>query len=284
MDEANNNMYGEIEEIIDDIEKRFNQINKFSILDYPPYDHHFLKYDRNSKNIGLESTFRQRIEKEWLLLENKLPSSILVKSYEKRIDLMRTVMVGPLNTPYAHGLFIFDILFPRNYPNCPPRVHYHSYDLDLNEFLDPKGKVTLSLLEGGSFVTNWYCGVQGKWNPEKSNLLQVLTAIQTSILSTTRVNPSGREGYKKAFTLTCKGMIHMLRGPPMNFRDFVEGYFRTRAHSILLNYKKQMDDSDLMVNLFHELYRAFEQNGTYCKHHRLVDLPAEEKIKQLRVC
>ncbi|XP_015071998.1 probable ubiquitin-conjugating enzyme E2 25 [Solanum pennellii] len=284
MDEANNNMYGEIEEIIDDIEQRFNQINKFSILYYPPDDHHFLKYDRNSKNMGLDSAFRQRIKKEWLLLEKKLPSSIVVKSYEKRIDLMRTVIVGPPDTPYAYGLFFFDILFPRNYPNCPPRIHYHSYQLDLNEFLDPKGKVILSLLENGNIVSNWYCGVQGKWNPHKSNILQVLTAIQTSILSTTRVNPCGREGYKNAFTSTCKGMICMLKEPLMNFRDFVAGYFRTRAHHILLNYKKQMDDSDSMVDLFHELYRAFEQNGTYCKHHILVDLPAEEKIKQPRVC
>lgn len=288
MDEVNNT-YGEIEEIIDDIEQRFKQIEKFDILDYPPYDHHFLKYDRNSKNMAPESAFRRRMEKEWLLLESNLPSSILVKSYENRIDLMRTVIVGPPDTPYAHGLFFFDILFPKNYPNCPPRFHYHSYDLDLNHYLDPKGKVNLSLLECGNFMTNWYCGVQGKWDPEKSNVLQVLTAIQTSILPTTSLNPSGAEGYKKAFALTCKGMVYMLRESPMNFQDFVEGYFRTRAHYILLNYRKQMDDSDFMVNQFRELYRAFEQNGTYCKHHTLavktgIDIPAEEKIKQLRVC
>ncbi|XP_059311786.1 putative ubiquitin-conjugating enzyme E2 38 [Lycium ferocissimum] len=278
MDEANNS-YGEIEEILDEVEQRFRQIKKFDILPCPPFDHHFLTYDRNSKNMASGTAFRQRIEKELLLLENNLPSSILVKCYEKRIDLIRAVIVGPPDTPYVHGLFFFDILFPRNYPNCPPRLHYHSYDLDLNQYLDPKGKVSLSLLEYGSYRTNWYCGARNKWNPEKANILQVLTAIQTSILSTTLVNPNA---CKKDFTLTCKGMLYMLRAPPMNFRDFVEGYFRTRAHYILLNYRKQLDGSDFMRNLYLELYRAFEQNGTYCKHHLLVvltgaDLPAEEK-------
>lgn len=281
MDEVNNT-YGEIEEIIDDIEQRFKQIKIFDILDYPPYDHHFLKYDRISKNI---SAFRQRIEKEWLLLESKLPSSILVKSYENRIDLMRAVIVGPADTPYAHGLFFFDLYFPGKYPNCPPKIHYHSYDLDLNQYLDPKGKVTLNLLESGNFMTNLYCGVvQGKWNPDKSNILQVLTAIQTSILSMTGLNTSGVEGYKKAFTLTCKGMLYVLGESPMNFQDFVEGYFRTRSHYILLNYRKHMDDSDFMVNQFHELCRAFEQNGTYCKHHSLVVKKGVDKIKKLTVC
>ncbi|CAN4112711.1 unnamed protein product [Withania somnifera] len=237
MDEANNTC-GEIEKIIEDIEQRSKQIKNFDILYCPPYDRHFFEYDRNSKNMASDSAFPERIETEWLLLEDKLPSSRLV----------------------------------RNYPNCPPRLHYYSYDLPLNQNLDPKGKVSLSLLECGNFVTNWY---------SVFNILQVLQAIQTSILITNLLNPSGGEGsqvshnsewlkYKKAFTLACKGMLYMLRGPtppppPMNFQDFVEGYFRTRAHYILLNFWKQMDDSDFMFQLYHELYRAFEQNGTYCK-------------------
>ncbi|OIT35201.1 PREDICTED: probable ubiquitin-conjugating enzyme E2 24 [Nicotiana attenuata] len=295
MDKANKS-YGEIEEILDDVEQRFKQIKKFDLLPHPPYDHHFLTYDRNFKNMVSGSTFHQRIENEWFSLENKLPSSVLVRSYEKRIDLMRAVLVGPPDTPYAHGLFFFDILFPRNYPNCPPRIHYHSYDLDLNPYLDPKGKVSLSLLEYGISVSNWYCGVQDKWNPPKSDILQVLTAIQTSVLSANLLNPGGREGlresnnlewlkYKKALTLTCKGMLYMLREPPLNFQDFVEGYFRTRGHYILLNYKKQMDGSDFMHKLFLDLYRAFEQNGTYCKHHlsevlQGAHLPEKEKTNK----
>ncbi|KAF3655841.1 putative stachyose synthase-like [Capsicum annuum] len=292
MDESNKS-FGEIEEILDDVDQRFKQIKKFGMFYSPPYDHHFLRYNRNSKNMVSGTDFYQRIEKEWLLLGNNLPSSILVQSYEKRIDLMRAVIVGPTDTPYAHGLFFFDILFPSNYPDCPPRLHYLSYDVDSNQYLDPKGKVSLSLLECGSPLTNWYCNAQEKWNPWKSNILQVLTAIQTSILSTNLLNPNGGEDlqvfrnskwlkYKKALTLTCKGMLYMLRDPPINFHDFVKGYFRTTAHYILLNYRKQMDDSDVMFQLYHELYRAFERNGTYCKHHPLVvptgvDLQAEEK-------
>ncbi|KAK4379827.1 hypothetical protein RND71_001689 [Anisodus tanguticus] len=174
MDETNKT-YGEIEEIIDEVEQTFKQIKKFDILPCPPYDHHF--------------------------------------SYEKRIDLMRAVIAGPPDTPYVHGLFFFDILFPRNYPNCPPMLYYHSYDLDLNQYLNPKGKVSLGLLECGSSVTNW--------DKDKGSLYSV--ELQEA------------NGWQR-----------------------------------------------FMLKLFLELYGAFEQNGTYCKHHRSVvltgvDIPAEEK-------
>lgn len=64
----------------------------------------------------------------------------------------------------------------------------------------------------------------------------------------------------------CKAMLFMLRDPTIDFKVFVEGYLRTNAHPILLNYKAQMGDSKATNQLFFKL-RAFEENGTYCRHH-----------------
>ena len=35
---------------------------------------------------------------------------------------MKALISGPSGTPYAGGLFEFDILFPADYPQSPPKV------------------------------------------------------------------------------------------------------------------------------------------------------------------
>ena len=39
------------------------------------------------------------------------------------MDLLRAVMTGPSDTPYADILFLFDIYLPPNYPEVPPKVN-----------------------------------------------------------------------------------------------------------------------------------------------------------------
>lgn len=249
--------YGDIEEAINELETRFRQFKNFDIVPYPPYDHHFYK---PTKFFNTERENRV-IQKEWETLEANLPNSIFVRAYESRTDLMRAVVVGLEGTPYSHGLFFFDILFPSNYPAKPPKLMYHSYDLDLNPSLQRNGNVNLNLLK-----TWWYTCYgheEQRWNPKKSNILQVLVSIQSLILNS---KPCLYEP-KGVVMQTCKAMLYMLRNPPTNFEVFVAGYLRTKAHPILLNYKAQMDDTKTMNKLFFNLVKAFEDNGTYCKHH-----------------
>jgi len=35
---------------------------------------------------------------------------------------MRAVITGPAGTPYESGVFVFDLLFPLDYPQVPPKV------------------------------------------------------------------------------------------------------------------------------------------------------------------
>ena len=39
-----------------------------------------------------------------------------------RCDLLQAVIKGPQDSPYADGLFFFDIQLPAEYPDVPPRV------------------------------------------------------------------------------------------------------------------------------------------------------------------
>ena len=88
----------------------------------------------------------------------------------------QALVVGPDETPYANGIFVFDISLPADYPHAPPAVHLLTTGggrVRFNPNLYNCGKVCLSLLG------TW----QGPgWDPQRSTLLEVLMAIQGQIL------------------------------------------------------------------------------------------------------
>lgn len=58
------------------------------------------------------------------------------------------LIIGPKDTPYAYGNFLFKFDFPYNYPHAPPKVTYHTNDgqTRFNPNLYKNGKVCISLL------------------------------------------------------------------------------------------------------------------------------------------
>ena len=76
----------------------------------------------------------------------------------------------------ADGLFFFDVQLSPGYPKLPPCFHYHSYSRRLNPNLYEEGKVCVSLLG------TWSGQGSENWDPNNSNLLQVLVSIQGLIL------------------------------------------------------------------------------------------------------
>lgn len=276
-------IYGEIEEIEDEVERRYNRFKNFDIISHPPYDHHYLTCNRlDPTKIVSQSRFRRRIKQEWNLLNKHIPSSIFIRAYEQKIDLMRAAIIGQSGSDYHHCLFFFDIFFPRNYPSIPPKLHYRSYGIDLNPNLRPDGRICLTLLEH-KWLERLTQNLHGsnnreKWNHKESNLMHLLHAIQNLILNLKPPSPepSGFSLYaksrqlkynKRAFALMCEKMIRILREPPKDFEDFVVGHFRKRAHPVLLKFKENECDSELMIDLFVSLFKAFERTGAYCKHH-----------------
>uniref|UniRef100_A0A0R0F7L9 UBC core domain-containing protein n=2 Tax=Glycine subgen. Soja TaxID=1462606 RepID=A0A0R0F7L9_SOYBN len=175
--------------------------------------------------------------KEWKILEQSLPESIYVRVYERRIDLMRAVIVGTAGTPYHDGLFFFDIMFPSDYPKHPPMLHFHSFGYRINPNLYINGKVCLSLLN------TWNGKGTEMWDPSKSTMLQVLVSIQGLVLNK---NPYFNEPLRlfdsesksrvyneNAFIITCYTSFLLLQRPLRNFEAFVSAHFCERAFPIL---------------------------------------------------
>ncbi|KAL9063136.1 MAG: hypothetical protein Q9157_008390, partial [Trypethelium eluteriae] len=116
-----------------------------------------------------------RLIRELTNLKTSLPPGIFVRHAINRVDLWKVLIIGSPHTPYAHGLFEFDVCFPGNYPRQPPIFYFIAggrYRIGMNPNLHPDGKVCLSLL-------NTWPGPS--WNPAHSTPLQILVSIQAMI-------------------------------------------------------------------------------------------------------
>ena len=56
-----------------------------------------------------------------------MADSILVRTYEDRSDLLRSLIIGPENTPYENAPFVIDWMLDANFPQTPPIAHFLSW-------------------------------------------------------------------------------------------------------------------------------------------------------------
>ncbi|TNY17926.1 hypothetical protein DMC30DRAFT_419335 [Rhodotorula diobovata] len=129
------------------------------------------------------------LAKELAVLSTGLPPGIWVRVDESRIDVIKCLIAGPEGSPYAGGLFEFDIFLPLGelftrrglHPQTSPLVWLMTTgkgQCRFNPNLYAEGKVCLSLLG------TWSGAREEMWQPHKSTLLQVLLSITSMILGT----------------------------------------------------------------------------------------------------
>jgi len=139
--------------------------------------------------VKVEKKFLKTLRKELRTLKKSLvltpENSMFVRYDEDRPQFMRAVITGNSDSPYAYGAFLFDIFLPANYPAVPPKItHITPGATSVHANNGPggfspnmhqaTGKICLSLL--GTWAGPG-------WDPQKSNLYQVLSTICFAILS-----------------------------------------------------------------------------------------------------
>ena len=62
-----------------------------------------------------------------ILTLSRPSESIIVRTYEDRTDLLRSLIVGPENTPYEDAPFVIDWMLDSNFPQTPPVAHFLSW-------------------------------------------------------------------------------------------------------------------------------------------------------------
>lgn len=154
---------------------------KLQIMPGIAANHHYLQ---QSKDEPHQSTFKRakKVAAHLVDLESYLPvntsSSIFVVADEQQTILWKAIIIGPKDTPYEGGAFLFDIYFDYNYPKEPPKVNFRTTgrgSVRFNPNLYEGGKVCLSLLK------TWRGGAGEVWTSDVSTVMQVLTSIQALI-------------------------------------------------------------------------------------------------------
>jgi ubiquitin-conjugating enzyme E2 O len=175
-----------------------NAPSAFEVLEQLPPPDQYNQADAPTNHTA----FLKRIAKEHKILASSLPDGeIYVRTYESRLDLLRCLIVGPADTPYEYCPFVIDLHLGPNFPNEPPKAHFHSWTSGLgriNPNLYEEGKICLSLLGTWSGQNE-----QERWN-DKATILQILVSLQGLVfVSRPFYNEAGFETYddEKVYSL-----------------------------------------------------------------------------------
>ncbi|KAK7849781.1 putative ubiquitin-conjugating enzyme e2 26 [Quercus suber] len=243
-----------------EILRRFKLFKQFDIV--KDYSDHYYATDGFTA-MQTSKTWAKKIQEEWKILEKDLPDNIFVRVYERRMDLLRAVIIGTEGTPYHDGLFFFDFFFDFNHPNVPPKFHYHSWGLKLNPAFNKNGSRSVCLCLYKPFTVNHSWGLKlnpafnnSYWHPGVSTMLQLLVSLQGLILNTRPFNwhqpiPSdntetqSRQYDEDVFVLLLRTMTYTMRSPPKHFEDFVVGHFCNRGCDILVACRAYMDGAQV---------------------------------------
>ncbi|KAL4441756.1 hypothetical protein ABPG74_008753 [Tetrahymena malaccensis] len=220
--------------------------------------HHYSTYF----NSGNPSPIKmQRLIKEIADLAHSLPmtpqSSIFVRYDTTRMDVMKSLIFGAEDTPYAHGAFIFDMFFDDTYPQNSPKVNLAttgSAKIRFNPNLYHCGKVCLSLLG------TWRGSSNENWNPNISTILQLLVSIQAIVMSEyVYFNEPGYEGHagtaegdklNRGYQNIVKigniryAMIEQINNPPPEFKEVIMMSFFLKKDMILKECEKWLSQAD----------------------------------------
>ncbi|XP_054725362.1 baculoviral IAP repeat-containing protein 6 isoform X3 [Anastrepha obliqua] len=210
--------------------------------------HHFEKMVRMAGDRYHPSRVK-RLAQEAVTLSTSLPlsysSSVFVRCDTDRLDIMKVLITGPADTPYANGCFEFDVFFPPDYPNLPMMINLETtgrHSVRFNPNLYNDGKVCLSVLN------TWHGRPEEKWNAQTSSFLQVLVSIQSLILvpepyfnepgfERSRGTPSGTHSsreYNSNIYQACVrwAMLEQIRNPSPCFRDVIHTHFWLKRNEI----------------------------------------------------
>ncbi|KAL1838581.1 hypothetical protein VTJ49DRAFT_2508 [Mycothermus thermophilus] len=100
-------------------------------------------------------------------LSTDLPEGIYVRHGESRLDVLRIIILGPLGTPYEHGVFEFDMFCGPEFPQKPPEMFYRTTGSGRSRF-------------NPNLYSN---GKSQPWEPQSSTILQILVSIQGMIFT-----------------------------------------------------------------------------------------------------
>jgi ubiquitin-protein ligase len=230
-------------------------------------------------------------------------SAIYVVMEETRMDLMKALISGPEDSPYAHGLYLFDIACPENYPDSPPSVSIMTTGngtVRFNPNLYDSGYVCLSI------INTWDSMPEEMWNPQHSNLLQVFVSIQALVMDELIIQKEpSYEGYEKdspanvAYSSIVRynnikwAMLDVIRRPPAEFKTVVFRHFSLKKTEVLRTLETWLREAEaqevidyyccdsLVSEHNHHTCELFTNSGGYLANLKTVVAELTEELSLL---
>ncbi|XP_011349517.2 baculoviral IAP repeat-containing protein 6 isoform X2 [Ooceraea biroi] len=221
-------------------------------------------FESNVRAAGERShpTRVKRLAQEAVTLSTALPlsysSSVFVRCDADRLDIMKVLITGPAETPYANGCFEFDVYFPPDYPNSPMLINLETtgrHTVRFNPNLYNDGKVCLSVLN------TWHGRPEEKWNAHTSSFLQVLVSIQSLILVSepyfnepgyerSRGTATGAQSSQEYNANICQAtakwaMLDQIRNPCPCFKEVIHSHFWIKRHEIVAQLEGWIRDMEM---------------------------------------
>lgn len=186
-------------------------------------------------NIDEMSGSLNRYTKEVRVLSQHLPceptGAVFVAMDSERMDLMKALISGTEDTPYAHGLYEFHIACPGNYPKKPPGMRIATTGngkVRFNPNLYDDGYVCLSI------INTWDGDPSERWNPGHSNILQVLLSIQVLVMDNLVIQKEPEFEHLEAnsseniaycnivkYNNAKYAILEMIKNPPQEFKEII---------------------------------------------------------------
>ncbi|KAK6293579.1 hypothetical protein J4Q44_G00359050 [Coregonus suidteri] len=263
-------------------------------------NYHYMSQVKNASDANSAARAR-RLAQEAVTLSTSLPlsssSSVFVRCDEERLDIMKVLITGPADTPYANGCFEFDVYFPQDYPNSPPLVNLETtggHSVRFNPNLYNDGKVCLSILN------TWHGRPEEKWNPQTSSFLQVLVSVQSLILVSepyfnepgyerSRGTPSGTQSSREydgnIRQASVKwAMLEQMRNPSPCFKEVIHKHFYLKRVEVMAQCEEWIADiqqysSDKRVGRTMSHHAAALKRHTAQLREELLKLPCPEGLE-----
>jgi ubiquitin-conjugating enzyme E2 Z len=108
------------------------------------------------------------------------------------------LIIGPEETPYFGGFYLFEFIFPTNYPFSPPKVNFltNNGEIRFNPNLYKNGKVCVSILN--------------TWTGDQWSSCQTLNSVLLTLCSLLNDNPLLNEPGVKHFHPDCEKYNKMI--------------------------------------------------------------------------
>ncbi|XP_020337303.1 baculoviral IAP repeat-containing protein 6 isoform X15 [Oncorhynchus kisutch] len=263
-------------------------------------NYHYMSQVKNASDANSAGRAR-RLAQEAVTLSTSLPlsssSSVFVRCDEERLDIMKVLITGPADTPYANGCFEFDVYFPQDYPNSPPLVNLETtggHSVRFNPNLYNDGKVCLSILN------TWHGRPEEKWNPQTSSFLQVLVSVQSLILVSepyfnepgyerSRGTPSGTQSSREydgnIRQASVKwAMLEQMRNASPCFKEVIHKHFYLKRVEVMAQCEEWIADiqqysSDKRVGRTMSHHAAALKRHTAQLREELLKLPCPEGLE-----